>query len=206
MRKPEPRIRSEMRCKNIRHPDSRPASVVPRHGAEPEAVRAVRCDDSCRPFAGSTRTPRRPHAVAERGSRIGCVVGRCTEAAWLYHSITMQTSLRCIPIRGTRGPAAGGRGRSREAEGDRDIVAPSLTAPQPRPLLPLPRSFAARSAVRSPSCSRHSGTKWRCTPAAPDAAARGRMESALPSCTRLRGAMRSCTRASRRRVQQSVAR
>ena len=65
---------------------------------------------------------------------------------------------------------------------------------------------SGRSAVRSPSCSRHSGTKWRCTPAAPDAAARGRMESALPSCTRLCGAVRSCTRASRRRVQQSVAR
>eukprot|EP00966_Prymnesium_polylepis_P289123 6678164-Prymnesium_polylepis.1 len=42
MRKLAPRIRSEMRYKNIRHPDPRPASVVRRPGAEPEAVRALR--------------------------------------------------------------------------------------------------------------------------------------------------------------------
>ena len=47
-----------------------------------------------------SRRPRRP----ERGSRIGCVVGRCSEAAWLHHSITrpdgerppiMHTAARC---------------------------------------------------------------------------------------------------------------
>ena len=139
MRKPEPRIRSEMRCKNIR--------VIPIPVPRPwfhGTVRSRRRSGPCvrsREHARSRR-PRRP----ERGSRIGCVVGRCSgmvtsfyhEAGWRAPSHHAHgCAVRCARVQEHRGDECSSLSRAevaRELSG-RCALGPLPGASASRPTL-----------------------------------------------------------------------
>jgi hypothetical protein len=168
MRKPEPRIRSEMRCKNIRHPDSRPASVVPRHGAEPEAVRAVRCDFCVRSRGehanAEKATRRRRERIEDRMRRRSLY--RSGMVISFYHDaniITMHTHPRDQGSSGG-GPGAVERGRGRQGHcGALTHCAPTPATVATAPVLcgPIRCAIAVVFAAQRHEVALHAGCAGR---------------------------------------------